>query len=277
MRSRVIPSWLLASTLAAALAIPQPPRLGAEEPRAVRDPGAVAAALASADREQRQAAAEEAKELQHPDLLAALLKAAKDEYRSVREPVWKALATRQPAADKAKAARAVETRLRELDRKPDSPDELAVVIQALHDLAQPSSIAPLLEGVVPTTETPVALARFKAVGNIPSKEAIEALLGHAQRGRGGATHRAGALQGLAYATGMRLPNLDAWLRWWSDAKRTWDPEAAATARAGQQAKSAERDAQRDAARGARRKAKDEGKEPGPGAEPPGQPEEPAGS
>lgn len=259
----------------------EPPALPppAAAPRAAPDVPNLVAALGSPDREQRQAAAEQALEVQHPDLLPALLKAAKDEYRSVREPAWKALATRAATPERAKAARALEVRLKELDRKPDSPEELAVVVQALHDLAQRSSIEPLLEGIEPTTEAPMALSRLKAVGNVPAREAIDALIGYASRGRGGDTHRAAARQALTYATGLRLANLDAWLRWWNDARRTWDPEEAAAARAEQAAKAGEREAQREAQREARRKnaagAKPKGEPQAPPA--PEQPEAPAGS
>ncbi|MFM8978918.1 MAG: HEAT repeat domain-containing protein, partial [Planctomycetia bacterium] len=245
------PCALLLAASLAALAGLLGPAAGADEPRdaaAPPDVPALVAGLASPDREQRQAAAEAAREVAHPDVLPALLKAAKDEYRSVREPVWKALATRAATPEKAKAARALEARLRELDRKPDSPEELSIVVQALHDLAQRSSIEPLLEGIEPTTEAPVALARLKAVGNVPAREAIDALINYASRGRGGDTHRGAARQALTYATGLKLANLDAWLRWWNDARRTWDPEEAAADRAEQAAKAGDREATRDARR-----------------------------
>lgn len=257
---------VLATALACASGIHA--RLAADEAspdRQAPDVAALVAGLASEDREKRQASAEAACEVQHPDLLPALLKAAKDEYRSVREPVWKALGARSPQPEKAKAARAVETRLRELDRKPESPEEVAVVVQALHDLAQRSSIDPLLEGLGPTTEAPLALARLRAVANVPDKAAIEALLNYAQRGRGGDAHRAAARQALTYATGLRLANLDAWLRWWSDAKRTWDPDEAAAARA-EQASSAEA-----------RKSGREGRRERPAQKPGGSPEGEGGS
>lgn len=214
--------------------------------------------MASDERTARQAAAESALALQHGALLAPLIKLLKDEYRVVREAAIQALAAREPKDERTKAARAIEARLKDLDRAKDAPEESAVVVQALHDLAQPTSIAPLLDALEPTTETDVAGARLMAVGNVPTKEAVEELIGYAARGRRGEHHRAAAIRALQYATGVKLSNLDAWHRWWSENKRTYDPQAAAAARQvarDEEAAKAQEKAERRARRGEEREKK----------------------
>jgi HEAT repeat protein len=225
-------------------------RAHAEDPGSGPPPEvrAVLEGLARQDREARQAAAEGAAGLTHPALLPALLKAVKDEYRSVREPVFRALAARGPAEERRKAARALEARLKDLDKQPETKDELLVLVQALHDLAQPTSIEPLIEGIDATSEVDVATARLRAVANVPSKDAVERLIQYAARGRRGESYRGAALKALEYATNVRLGSLDAWHRWWAENKRSFDPDAAARVRAEEreaaQAKAREREERR---------------------------------
>jgi hypothetical protein len=238
--------WVAAAGLLATTA-----RAAASDEAAEQVPAEVQAALeglASEDREVRQAAAEAACTLSHPALLPALTKALKDEYRTVREPVIRALGARQPQDERRKASRLLETRLKELDKRPETKEELLAVVQALHDLAQASALDALLEGIETTSEQDVAEARLHAVGNVPHKEAVERLLAYAARGRRGESHRGAALKALEYATNVKLGSLDAWQRWWADHKRTFDPEVAAgvraQARAAAQAKQQERDERR---------------------------------
>jgi HEAT repeat protein len=207
-----------------------PPAAADDEAEIPPEVEAALAGLASDERSMRESAAKSALALQHPALFAPLTKRLDDEHREVREAALRALAARERNDERAKAARAIETRLKKLDREPGSPEEAAVVVQALHDLAQPTSIKPLLDAIEPTTGVDVATARLMAVGNVPTKEAVEELIDHAARGRRAESHRGGAIKALQYATGVKLANLDAWHRWWSENKRTYDPLAAAAAR-----------------------------------------------
>jgi HEAT repeat protein len=245
---RALAAYLLAG-LAAVLPAAADDR--AEVPREVQ---AALTDMASDERGVREAAAKSALAMQHPALFAPLTKLLDDEHRAVREAALRALAARERNEERAKAARAIEARLEKLDREPGSPEEAAVVVQALHDLAQPTSIEPLLDGVLPTTEVGVAAARLMAVGNVPTKQAVEELIDHAARGRRAESHRGAAIKALQYATGVKLANLDAWHRWWSENKRTYDPIAAAAARQAARDEAAAKE-QEKAARRAKRAEK----------------------
>lgn len=236
--------------------------------------------LGSEDRDARIAAAGAARGLQHEALLAALLKALKDDYRTVREAATQALATREEKGAKAKSAKALEARLKDCETKPDGAQELKVVVAALHDLAQASSIDPLVRGIEPTTDVEVARQRLRAVANVPSIDAVDALIRYAAKGhRGDGAYRGVALQALEYATGTKLGSLDAWHQWWADNKKTFDVEAAARRRAEQRAEADDKRQKKEDAKEKRREKKEgargEGGEDGEkeGGKPEGEPKE----
>ena len=117
------------------------------------------------------------------------------------------------------------------------------MITALHDLAQPSSIKPLLS-MDSTTPREVRAACAMAVGNVPSKEAIDRLIQYGYKDRRGSGRtRDLATKALAYATQEKVKGgIEAWRKWWSENEDDFDPIAAAEKR--QQARAAAEEKQR---------------------------------
>lgn len=207
-------------------ASPQPPAASAP----AVDVDALIKALASDDAKERYDAAAKAKDVQDAKLLKPLAAALKDDIHEVRVAVMEALGARTGAEDRKAAAAALHKVLGPLSKKADYQPELLVALRAVHDLAQPSSVKPLLEDIDVHTDREVVDARLMAVANIPTPDAIDALIQFMSRGRKGGeeSHRASVQKALLYATGERQRNdPDAWRAWWKDARKTFDFEAAA--------------------------------------------------
>jgi hypothetical protein len=221
---------------------------------------------------QRLAAVEESRTVQAEPLVAALVRLVKDDSRSVREAVARSLAVRADAGARKKAAAALGARLGPLAKETDT-GEILVVIRALHDLAEPASVKPLLEGIEIDTDPEVLRARVHAVGNVPTIEAVEELIRFAAKGRyrsaGG--QRGSPIQAIEYATGRQFRNLDEIHVWWAHNKKTFDPKAAAAARAAARAEAEEQQRKREERQKGREERKKDGekKEKEGGSSPPG--------
>ncbi len=189
--------------------------------------------LKSKDDDVRAEAATAALGCQHTSLVSPLIKRLRDDSHAVRTGAAAALGARSDKSDKRKAAAALAARMPQLEKDPLDKDELLVVIQALQDLAQTSSIKPLLKGMDKDTDADVRRARLMAVANVPDAEAIERLIGFLDAGRKRARkgeHRA-AVDALQWATGAKAGGgADGWRAWWREAKKTFDFEAAAKRR-----------------------------------------------
>ncbi len=197
-------------------------------------PEAVQKGLESPETGVRLAAANVAKGMQDALLTAPLLRAAKDDALEVRQAAVDALAKRTAPKEKKAAARGLAALLRPLPREPSDEDlaREALLVPALHDLAEKVSIQALLDV---HGEAPIAQirARLMAVGNVPAAEAIEALIAYGARRRAGDGHRAAVRAALEYATGETKigSDPDAWRAWWRGAKDRFDFQAAAARRA----------------------------------------------
>jgi HEAT repeat protein len=192
----------------------------------------------------------------HALLTAPLTRLLKDKDARVRSAAISALGRRDDPKAQKKAASALAARLRPLDGKEERTEELMAVIQALHDLAQPSTIKALLD-IKSGTDRETAVARARAVANVPSKEAIERLIqfGYKDRKGSGQTRKV-ATTALAYATQTKVRGgIEQWRQWWSDNEDTFDIDAAAEKRANQRTEQKEREAKRKE-RGKRKRKKD---------------------
>jgi hypothetical protein len=180
----------------------------------------------------RLAAVKAAKTRQEEALLAPLTRLLKDDDPTIRLAAVEALGARVDAAQKRKAGDALALRMKALVDKTE-PDELLAVLAALHDLAQPSTMKALLDDITVHTDGAIVRARLHAVANIPTLDAIDALIEFASKGRnkGSGGQRELALDALHYATDIKLPNLDQWHIWWAANRRTFDVDAAAKHRA----------------------------------------------
>ncbi len=192
----------------------------------------------------RLLAARAASEVQDKKLTSPLVKALKDDVREVREAAIESLRLRE-GKERAPAARGLAARLPRYLREGSSAEEHALVIQALHDLAQPSTIKALLD--VPVTfDRTLIKARAMAVANVPDAEAIESLIQFGSRGRRGAGFRDITRDALNYATGQRFrTNPDEWRRWWREAKKHFDFPAAFAAREEARAAKADKERRRE--------------------------------
>lgn len=197
----------------------------------------VARRLASTDREELLAALHEAAEHPHAALVPALAKLLRDADYAVREPAIEALARQKDEEGRKAAAKALAARLGPLTGKEEVQPELLKVIVALHDLAQPVSVKPLLDGIPHDEEGKVVGARLLAVANVPHRDAIEALLkfGSGSGKRRGGDGRGGlAATALQYATASKeRRRIEEWRRWWSENGKDFDFVAAAEKRAEQ--------------------------------------------
>jgi HEAT repeat protein len=234
-----------------------PPREEPPAESAPADPGAlppedpevrlarILAGLKAEEDATRLAATEEATGVEAEELLAPLLRLLKDENRLVRQAAAKALGARASGEGSKKAAKSLAERLKPLSREPEDQEELLVVVQALHDLAQPSSVKALLDDLELETDEDVVEARGSAAANAPCREAVEGLIDlmsrHHRRGRSAPYAKA-----LAYATGEKLGgDPDRWRAWWREHADSFDFEAAAAARAKARAEEAERARRRE--------------------------------
>lgn len=192
-------------------------------------------------------AAVAAKDCPDPKLLPALVRCVRDEHPDVRRAAILALGARVGDEQRRKAADAVGDRLKATAGKVEHEAERLDAVRALHDLAQPSTIDVLLDGIETGTSVSEAEARCLAVGNVPSPKAIEALIAFmSKRHRDGSGTRAAAVRGLTYATGERGGNdPDQWRAWWKDHEKTFDFDAAALRREKERQAKEERDARRD--------------------------------
>jgi HEAT repeat protein len=177
-------------------------------------------------------AATAAKQFQDPRLTPLLAKLLKDEYPDVRTAAVAALAARTDPDQRKKAADALGSRLDAISGKPELDAERGQVIDALHDLAQPSTIDTLIDKIDYGTSLDEVDARCRAVANVPSPRAIEALIGFMQkRHRDGTGYRSACNKALQYATGERGANdADMWRAWWKEHEKTFDFQAAFDAR-----------------------------------------------
>ena len=244
-----------------------PPAGAAEREERVPDAGDVAEALVerlrSDDARVRYEALQAAFQNQHPSLTGPLIKALRDDYPENRKRAAQALARRTDSKTKKRAAIALVKRLPTLSGKEERSEELVVVTEALGDLGQKTSVKPLLKGLDPKTPRAEAVARLKAVAQIPHAEAIEGLMQYGSKGRRGNTHGKLVIAALQHATGQKFgKDPDAWRTWWRENKATFDFEAAAREREAQQAREQEKADKKNRRKkdGKRRKRKDDTEE-----------------
>ena len=177
-----------------------------------------------------------------------------DDRFEIRAGAIRALGARESEKSKKEAAKALCMRLPKLAKSAIDEGELALAVQALHDLAQPSSIKPLLDKIQDTESDELFRARLMAVANVPDAEAIDELIQLlAQRGRGKwEGQKRSVISALESATGEKLGgDPDEWRAWWKDAKKSFDFDAAAAARREGDQRDAERE-ERKRERGERR-------------------------
>jgi hypothetical protein len=250
---------ILALTLLAA------PLLAQEDEAAARTAAAeISTRLASSSDDEKLVALREAAQCQHSALIAPLVKLLKHRNPAVRTATIEALGLRSVSADKKRASRALAARIKPLESKAeDKKQELLAVCQALHDLAQPNSLKPLLDKISIDADQDVARARLMAAANIPDKEVIERLITLADSGRRHAKWRQGICrQALTYATGQKIRGgVEQWRKWWRENKRDWDVVKAAEEREQQRTQRDEKERQREERRRKkeeRRRKKDAG-------------------
>lgn len=202
------------------------------EDRVVLDsPEAVKKAMGNRDASVRLAAARAAAGLQDRIITSPLVKLLKDKELPVREAAIEALRGRVEKRDRRSAASGLAARIKPLLADEASKDELLLVIQALHDLAQETTVKALMDVSV-NDDPEIVKARAMAVANVPSEEAIERLLQLGSKGRRHTQWVQIARASLRYATGVQLRgDADQWRQWWRDAKDDFSFEAAAKQRA----------------------------------------------
>jgi len=179
---------------------------------------------------------------QHASLVSPLIKRLRDDAFLVRTGSVAALGARAGKSDKRKAASALVVRMPQLEKNPLDRDELNAFIQALDDLAQPTTIKPLLKGIKIDSDPELVRAKLMAVANVPDAEAIERLIGFLDGGRKRSRkgQNQSAVAALKWATGARVGGgADGWRAWWREAKKTFDFEEAAERRAEANAKAKE--------------------------------------
>lgn len=236
------------------------------EPRATATAESVLEGLASEDARVRLAACETARDVAGSKVVAGLVKALGDKADTVRVAAIGALGARTEADDKKAAAAGLNKRLAAWAKSAESRPELDAALDALHDLAQVSSVKPLMDGIDLKTDADEAEARLMAVANVPDKEAIEALIKFRGKGRrrGSNGQQQLAHKALLYATGAKVQNdPDAWRAWWKEREKSFDFQAAADLRAETAQKRADREErkrERDEKKGGKRKDRDGGDE-----------------
>jgi len=213
----------------------------------------------------RAAAAREAASNQDPALTTPLGRLLVDEDREVRLACVATLAGRTDDRARKSAAGILGERLTTLGEKGEHEERLALV-GALHDLAQPGSLKTLVDGIKNDTEKDEVEARLRAVGNIPSPDAIEALIDFAaSHGRGNRSDwNAATRNALRYATradaGGADPDL--WRAWWRKNGKTFDFDAAAADRKKERDEKAEKERRKAEAEEKRASGGDKGKAKG---------------
>ncbi|MHC4729062.1 MAG: HEAT repeat domain-containing protein [Planctomycetota bacterium] len=212
---------------------------------AKEEAAAIAKRLASKDLDTRIEATREAAQNQHSSLTSPLIKLLRNKEVTVRLAAVEALGLRRETSEKKRAAKALSVRIKPLEDKPDRHDELTKIVEALHDLAQPIAIRPLMDIPV-NLDQALAQARLHAAANIPSKEVIDRLLQYASSGRRNRNARwksAGAA--IRYATQESVKGgIREWRQWWKDNKATFDVDHAANLRADERMKQAQQKANR---------------------------------
>jgi len=207
----------------------------------------------------RKAALEEAAKSQAPEILAPVERLLADEDLEVRRAAAAVLAGRTDDGAKRTAASALGERLRSMGEKGDAAERVGLA-NALHDLAQPASVKVLLDGIKGETPREEVEARLHAVGNIPSKEAVEGLIdftasvGRGQRGDWHAAAR-GALK-YALRTDVGGADPDLWRAWWREHGKEFDFKAAAAARVEERAAAAEKERKKKEREGKKKDGKD---------------------
>jgi hypothetical protein len=180
------------------------------------------------------AACREAATVQDEALTAPLIRLLKHDNPAVRKAAIEALQLRKPEEERKKAAHALAQRIAPLAEKPETKEECLLVATALHDLAHPVALKPLLEGIGPDSDRELSRARLRAAANLPSKEVIDELLQLGSAGkRGGAGWRqAAVIDALRYATQENVKGgIEAWRAWWTENKKTYDADIVASKRA----------------------------------------------
>jgi len=217
--------------------------------------------LASSDSDQVIAACREAAESEDAAVTVPLIRLLKHKNPAVRRAAIEALGLRKDPDGKKRAAQALAQRVGPLAKEEAGKEECLAVVSALHDLAQPAALKPLLDGIGYDDDPEIGRARMHAAANIPSRDVIDGLLHLASAGRRGGGHwRArAALEALRYATQEKVDGgVEAWRRWWNENKRTFDPELAAAVRANARLREKEKEAQREQRRKKRKKGGDDG-------------------
>jgi len=220
------------SVLAASALAGDPPA----PPAAAPEPAKLVDAMKSKDKPARLEAAQQAKDVQDEKLVAPLAALLDDDDVSVRHAAIEALGRRTAPETQKKASAALAAHVPKLAKKADadSEAELIATVQALGALAQPSALDALTSDIEVGTSPDVVKARLMAVANIPTADAIDALIQFlSKQGRGkNGPQREACRAALMDATGEKLGNdPDAWRAWWKDAKKTFDFAAAAQRRA----------------------------------------------
>jgi HEAT repeat protein len=253
---RSVFATLVSLALAAAPALAQERDLPGDVP----DVDAVVAGLKSDEDPERLSAAERALQVAHDAVTTPLTRLLTDDRYEIRSAALRALGARTTEKAKKAAAKAVAARLPKLSKSARDEGELAIAVQALHDLAQRSTVPALLKDVEDSASDEIFRARVMAVANVPHADAVDELIQLLSgRGRGKwQGQKRSVVEALRSATGEDLGgDPDEWRAWWRDAKRTFDFEAAARRRA----EGAERDRERTdrkRERGDRRRKKDSG-------------------
>ena len=197
----------------------------AEEARRIAD---LVARLKSEDVDGRRQAVAEAKREQAPAVTAELVRRIPDADEKVRIAAIAALGARTETAARKDAAGHLASRLARVTKN-EQREERFAALRALHDLAQPSTLKALEDGVALDMEPEELALRLRAIANLPCDDAIEWLIkarsssgrgGRAGRGYGGRMMR----DAWEYATGQPRPSNDpdAWRTWWSERKDSWD-------------------------------------------------------
>jgi len=228
---RTLATLLCLAVLAAAgskdIAAKDIAKLIAKSPRAKEDQAVLAALMEASDNQSKS-------------LTSPLIKLLKNKNAAIRQTAIGCLGARTETSAKKKAAGARASRLNPLGDKAKNKTEMLLVVQALHDLAQPTTIKALLDSPN-DEEREVRQARAMAVANVPSKEAIERLIQYGYKDRRGtARTRDIASKALKYATqDTNKRGLEGWRKWWSENKRDFDIVGAAEKRAEAREKKAE--------------------------------------
>ena len=200
--------------------------------------------LKSKDLETRRSAAEESVSNLAPELTGLLMRLLVDEDAHIRYVAVASLGKRGDEKSKRTAAGALEACLVRLGEAGDAGEKL-LLVESLHDLAQESSIKPLIDGIKNETPKEEVEARLHAVGNVPSREAIESLINFAAacgRGRRADWHQS-VRSALRYAarTDVGGADPDLWRQWWRNNEKRFDFAGAAEDRARERAAADEKE------------------------------------